>query len=313
MYSTGMPMSLLFKWAQSHLGLVLSAIGVALSIIPLVSFFQKRDAALEVQEVYSFDHLSLLRIGGADSLPLTWNLSSGLEPPRYIPLRDLRSTVIRFRNTGDTPFDWERLVRDPITLQVDGDAEILQAKIIHRSDADVYVTTELSSAGRSVIVSTDFLNARHMFMLEVVHTSPSNALSVSGRIVGQGNVKLLKNTDSVKATVATRSFLMAMFSSVHGLLIVAFVAMLDEASLRKTVSRQYRICTIAAFVAICLVVSVLASYAARFIMPARYDSSWQAQMWLYSLIALDIAILSLVWNSVRRAVDSRKSRDSQSA
>ncbi|MBX3362288.1 MAG: hypothetical protein KF912_11685 [Phycisphaeraceae bacterium] len=278
-----------------------------------MSFFQKRDAALEIQEVYSLDYLSLLRIVSADSLPLTWNLSSGLEPPRHIPLRHLRSTVVRFRNTGDVPFDWERLVREPITLRIGRDAEILQARVIHKSNNDVYVTTELSPTGSDVIVSTDFLNAKREFMLEVMHTSPSNTLSVTGRVVGQGDLKLLEKTDSIKTTVATRPFLLALFSSVHGMLIVVFVAMLDEASLRKVASRRYRICTIVVCVAICMVISLFAVYVSPSIMPARYDSSWQAQLWLYSLIATDIAVLSLVWYGARRVIDSGKNRQPHSA
>ncbi|MBI1338034.1 MAG: hypothetical protein GC164_13890 [Phycisphaera sp.] len=117
--------------------------------------------------------------------------------PKEVSL--VQVTIVSLRNTGSSPFKWTKVVDDKIKISINGSkGEILSVKRAPWHDGEFNRTTRLETHKLNgyFTVTTDFLNANESLDFLVIHTFDKLDVNASGRIEGQHNIKVVRETSN---------------------------------------------------------------------------------------------------------------------
>jgi hypothetical protein len=133
-------------------------------------------------------------------LKVTWDTAFPGDSDRTIDLTTCRIAWLLLANNGQSPLEGANAIKAPLSVDLQGDGEFLLVRQIPPNSTALYPKCHIAidSGRKAFTVSTeDFINPRDYILILIIHSGDENALTMSGRVMGQENIQLTRTTASL--------------------------------------------------------------------------------------------------------------------
>jgi hypothetical protein len=163
--------------------LLLSIAGVYLGICSLPS----SPPRLEITLPADIDVIAATKsLSAAYRMPVEiyWRNQIGMENPHRLPVEHLRESWIKIENVGQSPFEWDVDIANPVQFYVPEGATILAAQRTtnQKSSPDLTSVVEFDATGRAFTWKSAYLGPGQSFLFDIVHTGEETDLRARGRL-----------------------------------------------------------------------------------------------------------------------------------
>lgn len=210
---------------QGWVGVLVGAIGVA---IALYTIFRRTKGRL----IYQQSGIRLLDTGHSSLVDNVTVLYAEKQVPRislsHVAIWNSGRSAVRLSDVSE---------RGPISLQLIGEGEILEANLQVTSAAESSPVITLSSDRKSLVVGFSFFNPNHGVIIRMIHTSGKSNVLVSGTLIdlpnlydaGQLGLMQSQSRSSSKAIIIRRSrFVVGLYLLVSGIIFVVISTLYSD-------------------------------------------------------------------------------------
>jgi hypothetical protein len=252
---------------------------------------------LVVREVTSFNLLEAIRPIQGFPIEMYWVDPLAPEQQRRLTLKHLTYAVVRFENPGRTAFAWKARSSVPLSLRLES-GEFLACTVQQPRATASPISTHWQPRGKDLVVDTPFLNGREEFVLQLVHTAPSNSdLRVEATFMDHPPLQIVRRVVAPRPVMVSRPFLvMALSLGIGGA--IGFGGANSVGGSRLSNRQRLAI----ALMALALMTTSLVFYAIMRLFPAQITQSLMAFAMLYGIAFVTLLYYVLAGTATRWVV-----------